>query len=71
MKKYMKIKRIYDSKNKFAELLSFLENINSDEIILDTDISYEEYCDDIIISDNKGYCEELFFDDTLYFKDYE
>lgn len=68
---YMKNNKIYDNKNKFLDLLAFLENINSDEIVLDTDISYEEYSDDIIISDLKGYCEDLYFDDMIYYKGYE
>lgn len=67
----MKNNKIYDNKNKFLDLLAFLENINSDEIVLDTDISYEEYSDDIIISDLKGYCEDLYFDDMIYYKGYE
>lgn len=67
----MKNNKIYDNKNKFLDLLAFLENINSDEIVLDTDISYEEYSDDIIISDLKGYFEDLYFDDMIYYKGYE
>lgn len=69
MKKYLKLKRNYEKKNRVAELLSFMEYVSSDEILLDTDIIYEEYNDDIIISDKKGYCEDLFVDDTLYYVD--
>lgn len=69
MKKYMNLLKKYDKKSKMNELLYFKESIYCDEILLETDIYYNEYNDDVIISDERGFCEDLYIDDTLYYID--
>lgn len=69
MRRYMKLKKVIDKKIPLIDLLSFKETQTFDEIMLDTDISYEEYNDDIIINGKNDYLDDIYLDDIINYYD--
>lgn len=69
MRRYMRLKKIVNNNIPLIDLLSFKEIDTLDEIMLDTDISYEEYNDDIIINGKNDYLDDIYLDDTINYYD--
>lgn len=69
MRRYMKFRKVVNNKIPLIDLISFKESEKLDEIMLDTDISYEEYNDDIIINGKNDYLDDIYLDDMINYYD--